>query len=83
MFISLISFVYIHVYLIGLRELGKIILERFKWGHAFYSLNEELLDLYAGCKTSDEVVTEQHKYMDMIKHEDEQRRNKGTVNGPI
>lgn len=39
----------------GLDEPGDYLLGKFKWGHSFKSLNEELFAIYAECDTSEEV----------------------------
>ena len=35
----------------------------FKWGHAFYSVNDDLLKAYSLCTNSTEVVEVQNKYL--------------------
>jgi len=61
-------------YIIGLRELGDILLGKFRWGSSFYSLNEGLLDAYAACKTSAEVVKAQEEYLSSVREQDAQER---------
>jgi hypothetical protein len=34
-------------------------MSRFKWGHSFFSTNDELLDRYAACDTAAEVIAVQ------------------------
>ena len=46
-------------YLIGLDEAGDALLAKFKWGHAFKSLNAELLARYAACPDSAAVLAAQ------------------------
>lgn len=56
----------------GLKDDGLTLLTRFKWGHVFFELNKELLDLYASCSTSEDVVEAQEKWLnqpDKPKHE--------------
>lgn len=38
----------------------------FKWGHAFYSVNNELLLKYKTCSSSAEVVATQNTYLNEI-----------------
>ncbi|XP_001634712.3 18S rRNA aminocarboxypropyltransferase isoform X2 [Nematostella vectensis] len=52
------------LYITGFEELGLFILKRFKWGPTFYDLNRELLELYAACKNSKEVVEVQQNWLD-------------------
>ena len=47
----------------GLADLGRILLKQFKWGEGFYSLNEELLEIYANCKDAAEVVRAQDGFL--------------------
>ncbi|XP_071814813.1 18S rRNA aminocarboxypropyltransferase-like isoform X2 [Apostichopus japonicus] len=59
-------------YIVGLKDDGLTLLTRFKWGHVFFELNKELLDLYASCSTSEDVVEAQEKWLnqpDKPKHE--------------
>ena len=44
----------------------------FKWGHAFYSVNDELLQKYEKCTTSTEVVAVQNKYLENLDSKDSQ-----------
>ena len=43
------------LYVVGLSEIGELLLQQFKWGSGFFDMNKELLDLYASCKTESEV----------------------------
>ncbi|GAB1600787.1 ribosome biogenesis protein TSR3 homolog [Argonauta hians] len=60
------------LYITGFSDQGEILLQKFKWGLNFYTLNKELLDLYAGCKNSTEVVQEQTSYLEKIELEKKQ-----------
>ena len=42
--------------IVGLAEFGSILLNKFKWGHAFYTLNSSLLDAYAKCDTAEAII---------------------------
>ncbi|KAK6187833.1 hypothetical protein SNE40_005770 [Patella caerulea] len=53
-------------YITGFKELGKILLKKFKWGGEFYKLNRELLDIYASCSSGQEVVAAQQIYLDKL-----------------
>lgn len=47
-------------------------MSKFKWGHSFYEVNEELLDMYASCKDGAEVVQKQNEF---LKKEQDARLN--------
>lgn len=49
-------------------------LSKFKWGKSFISLNQELLDIYAACKSSAEVVAAQNSYLERVEQERNDRR---------
>jgi pre-rRNA-processing protein TSR3 len=49
--------------------LAKQYLNKFKWGGSFLSLNEELLERYAACSSSTEVVAAQNEYLAAAKQE--------------
>lgn len=61
-------------YIVGLQDLGEMLLKKFKWGPGFYELNEELLKRYSQCHTSDEVVAAQNAYLNEVREVDEQTR---------
>ena len=44
------------LYILGFRDRSQELLNKFKWGPHFISLNRELLDLYAEAETSEEAV---------------------------
>lgn len=60
-------------YIVGLPKLGEMLLKKFKWGTAFYDLNEELLQRYANCHTSEEVIATQKSYLDELRKADENK----------
>lgn len=62
-------------YIVGLPELGEILLKKFKWGEGFYVLNKELLDRYSSCQTSEEVVAEQQTYLEEAEKKNEDLRD--------
>jgi len=66
-------------YITGFPELAAQYLAKFKWGQTFLILNEELLDKYAACKDSTEMVRVQHEYMKQL---DEERRQKSEIDLP-
>lgn len=39
------------------------VMSRFKWGHGFFSANEQLLQLYSGCATGAQVIAVQNQWL--------------------
>merc|ERR1712071_59735 len=66
-------------YITGFQELASQYLNKFKWGKTFISLNKELLDKYAACKDSTEMIQVQHDYMKQL---DEERNQKSEIDLP-
>ncbi len=54
-----------------------MLLGKFRWGHSFFEVNRELLDGYAACHTSTEVVAWQQEYLEKIQKEDADERLRG------
>jgi pre-rRNA-processing protein TSR3 len=42
--------------IVGLQNYGSILLNKFKWGHGFYTLNASLLDAYAKCDSAQAII---------------------------
>uniref|UniRef100_H2ZMY4 18S rRNA aminocarboxypropyltransferase n=1 Tax=Ciona savignyi TaxID=51511 RepID=H2ZMY4_CIOSA len=57
------------MYITGFSEVAENILKLFKWGHGFLSLNQSLLNLYAGCETSAEIVASEAQWLEKEKLE--------------
>ncbi|MBN2229546.1 MAG: DUF367 family protein [Candidatus Thorarchaeota archaeon] len=51
------------LYIVGFKEFAEEIMSVFKWGPAFLTLNQELLEEYSKCTTSSEVVEIQKEYL--------------------
>ncbi|KAL2498765.1 RNase L inhibitor protein-related [Abeliophyllum distichum] len=47
----------------GERETANLLLGKFKWGHAFLSLNRELLKAYSECQNSADMITVQNSWL--------------------
>lgn len=60
-------------YICDLKEWGDALLSKFKWGDAFWDLNEELLSLYMKCKSSSEIVEAQNEWLKSIESESRRR----------
>ncbi|KAJ3297314.1 ribosome biogenesis protein tsr3 [Borealophlyctis nickersoniae] len=61
---------------VGFKEYGDKLMEKFKWGHAFWEINEHLLTLYAGCQTSTDVIDAQNKYLEQVERDWQTRHEK-------
>ena len=55
-----------HVSLAGLKDLGDLLLSKFKWGHTFFELNREILDEYAACRNDVDVILAERRYLDEL-----------------
>ena len=42
--------------IVGLQDFGAVLLDKFKWGHGFYTLNSSLLSAYAECASAQAVI---------------------------
>ncbi|EWC45552.1 hypothetical protein DRE_05410 [Drechslerella stenobrocha 248] len=67
-------------YITGHSDWAEDILLPFTWGHAFFEINEELLDKYAACKDADEVKQTEVSWLDQLE-ESYQKKKSGTLNG--
>nr|CAG4639572.1 EOG090X0EVF [Daphnia magna]SVE81003.1 EOG090X0EVF [Daphnia magna]SVE81619.1 EOG090X0EVF [Daphnia magna]SVE82764.1 EOG090X0EVF [Daphnia magna]SVE83351.1 EOG090X0EVF [Daphnia magna] len=67
-------------YITGYQDLAKHYLAKFKWGKTFIELNQELLDKYAACSDSTEVVQVQQQHMKLL--EEERNRNRDDIDLP-
>ncbi|KAM7360146.1 18S rRNA aminocarboxypropyltransferase [Cochliomyia hominivorax] len=60
------------LFICGFREEAKWYMGKFSWGHSFLELNETLLEKYAACKSSEEILQVQNSYLE----EEQGARNK-------
>ncbi|KAF5304436.1 hypothetical protein FQR65_LT07966 [Abscondita terminalis] len=51
------------MYIAGYSDIAEKYLSKFTWGHSFLDLNKELLDNYAACKSSQEIISAQDDYI--------------------
>jgi len=47
----------------GFSDEAKLYLGKFSWGHSFLELNSELLEKYALCTSSEEIIATQEEYL--------------------
>ncbi|XP_055634076.1 18S rRNA aminocarboxypropyltransferase [Toxorhynchites rutilus septentrionalis] len=62
------------MYITGFKEEALWYLSKFSWGHSFVELNQELLDGYAGCKNSKEILEVQNDYLKKAETEQNERK---------
>jgi len=53
------------LYILGHREQSNLVLDKFNWGRQFTRLNENLLNDYSECQSSEEVIAVQKEYFDL------------------
>ena len=53
------------LYILGYSEQSKLVLSKFKWGPQFTALNENLLNDYSKCQSSEDVLAVQKEYFDL------------------
>eukprot|EP00879_Flechtneria_rotunda_P003080 GHRR01003300.1.p1 GENE.GHRR01003300.1~~GHRR01003300.1.p1 ORF type:complete len:357 (+),score=115.34 GHRR01003300.1:230-1300(+) len=54
------------LYICGLTEQAHAIMDKFKWGHSFFSTNAELLEAYSQCNTAAEVIQAQNTWLEQV-----------------
>lgn len=64
------------LYIVGLKNNAKAILEKFRWGQNFLKMNEELLDEYASCATGADVIARQNIHLAVLKKEARELRSR-------
>lgn len=62
------------LYIVGLKDLGDQVMSKFSWGHAFYAINQEILEAYSECKDSMEIVQAQNLYLAELEQEESQKK---------
>lgn len=63
------------LFIMGFAQAARDVLAKFKWGHAFWQVNQTVLDRYARCATSAQVVQVQEDWIAQCQQEDRDRRN--------
>jgi pre-rRNA-processing protein TSR3 len=61
------------LYITGMKEQALWYLSKFSWGHSFIKLNEELLEAYAKCANSKEILEVQNAYLEKVQKEKDER----------
>ena len=70
------------LYIVGEKDLAYNIMDSFSYKEAFFDINRDLLDLYAQCKNSAEVVQVQNKWLDNAQHEKEEPEDSTSLYPP-
>lgn len=63
------------LYICGFQDLASQHLDKFKWGKTFITMNQDFLDAYSKCSSSEEVVTVQNETLERLRAERELSRN--------
>ncbi|KAH8374989.1 ribosome biogenesis protein TSR3 homolog [Drosophila serrata] len=63
------------LHICGFTDEARWFLGKFSWGHAFLELNEKLLNAYATCKSSDEILKVQNEYLEKEQQERDKPRD--------
>jgi len=59
----------------GYKDLAVSYLSKFKWGQTFLTMNEDFIEAYSSCSSSDQVVTAQNELLQKLRAEREANRN--------
>jgi len=51
----------------GFQEECAVLLDKFRWGKSFLSVNEQVFEMYNTCKNSSDVVVAQQAYLEDLK----------------
>uniref|UniRef100_A0A914UHZ2 18S rRNA aminocarboxypropyltransferase n=1 Tax=Plectus sambesii TaxID=2011161 RepID=A0A914UHZ2_9BILA len=57
------------LYITGFKDAAAIVLSKFKWGPGFLTLNEDLLEVYAACSDSADVIRRQKEHLHKLQLE--------------
>jgi len=60
----------------GYKDLAVSYLSKFKWGPTFLTMNEDFIEAYSNCSSSDQVVTAQNELLEKLRAEREADRDK-------
>ena len=53
--------------IVGFEKEARSLLSKFKWGSGFFDINKEIIDVYSECKTSEELIQAQSRYIEKCK----------------
>lgn len=61
------------LYIVGLKDEARQVMEEFQWGEEFLKINADCLEAYAACENSAEVVEAQNAYLAACQTEHDER----------
>jgi pre-rRNA-processing protein TSR3 len=64
------------LYICGFKDFAESYMGKFKWGKTFITMNEDFLEAYSKCSSSDEVITVQNETLEKLRAQQEADRNK-------
>jgi pre-rRNA-processing protein TSR3 len=64
------------LYICGKQEAAIAVMSEFSWGFEFIRLNQEILDIYAGCSNAEDVVEKQNEWLAKAEAEREREPSK-------
>ncbi|CAD5218626.1 unnamed protein product [Bursaphelenchus okinawaensis] len=56
---------------------AEALMSKFKWGPNFLKLNEEVLEIYRGCKDSKDLIEKQNEHLKKLEEEHQRDRERG------
>lgn len=62
------------LYIMGFEDDARKVMGKFVWGHAFWQLNDEILERYRQCTDGEHVVRVQREFLQQCEEEAEQRK---------
>ncbi|GMH83981.1 hypothetical protein TrVE_jg10232 [Triparma verrucosa] len=62
------------LFICGRQDIARRVMSEFGWGEEFFKVNAELLDMYAACADSAEVVEKQNEWLLKVEKEAEDRK---------
>ncbi|KAL2316294.1 18S rRNA aminocarboxypropyltransferase [Schizosaccharomyces pombe] len=66
------------MYIVGYPDEARLLMDNFKWGHSFFEVNEELLDIYAQCHDAQDIQEKEKKYLEEMEASYQEQRNQTT-----
>ena len=63
------------MYITGFKKEAEMYMDKFSWGPSFITLNEEYLERYSKCETSQEILSEQQEILKELEREHNRKRD--------
>lgn len=71
------------LYICGKPDAAKAVMDEFSWGEEFLSLNKQVLDIYAACTDSTDVVQKQNEWLEQAQKEKEELTTFGIASSDL